>query len=75
MRNAKGQSKRIFAGHALVTNTQTLQCSEGMPCKRCVENDLKGVSMYFPCDRSKLPDLVFDFLPRKNPFSALSISY
>ncbi|RMX82743.1 hypothetical protein D0869_05828 [Hortaea werneckii] len=39
------------------------KCSEGMPCKRCVENDLKGVSMYFPCDRSKLPDLVFDFLP------------
>ncbi|GAB1731809.1 hypothetical protein NU195Hw_g7249t1 [Hortaea werneckii] len=39
------------------------KCSEGMPCKRCVENDIKGVSMYFPCDRSKLPDLVFDFLP------------
>ncbi|KAI7223473.1 hypothetical protein KC333_g458 [Hortaea werneckii] len=39
------------------------KCSEGNPCKRCVENDLKGVSMYFPCDRSKLPDLVFDFLP------------
>ncbi|KAI7480476.1 hypothetical protein KC351_g6985 [Hortaea werneckii] len=39
------------------------KCSEGMPCKRCVENDSKGVSMFFPCDRSKLPDFVFDFLP------------
>ncbi|KAK5113918.1 hypothetical protein LTR85_010451 [Meristemomyces frigidus] len=38
-------------------------CDEGAPCKRCMDKVAKGLPYYFACDRSKLPDLVFDFLP------------
>lgn len=29
----------------------------------------KGNLTYFGCDRSKLPDLVYDFLPRESPLT------
>ena len=42
-----------------------LQCDEGTPCGRCEMKSQKGQTYFFDCDRSKLPDFVHDFLPRK----------
>nr|POE96617.1 hypothetical protein CFP56_78619 [Quercus suber] len=45
-------------------------------CWGCaLQRDPKGHIYYFPCDRSKLPDLVLDFLPRKFIRCVISPSY
>ncbi|WPH03804.1 Hypothetical protein R9X50_00668700 [Acrodontium crateriforme] len=36
---------------------------DGSPCSRCLIRSQKGQQKFFDCDRSKLPDLVHDFLP------------
>jgi hypothetical protein len=49
-------------------HTLTLpQCDrpEGAPCSKCIIRAPLGTSNFFGCDRTKLPDLVHDFLPRK----------
>ncbi|KAK0280730.1 hypothetical protein LTR35_007756 [Friedmanniomyces endolithicus] len=39
-------------------------CPDGAtPCSRCHMRSQKGQQFFFGCDRSKLPDLVYDFLP------------
>ena len=43
-----------------------IQCDPGMPCGRCTMRAQKGQTYFFDCDRSKLPDFVHDFLPRKS---------
>lgn len=46
--------------------TVRAQCPDGeSPCGRCMIKAQKGQAYFFECDRSKLPDLVFDFLPRE----------
>ncbi|KAK3621587.1 hypothetical protein LTR56_022694 [Elasticomyces elasticus] len=36
---------------------------EGTPCGRCHVRSQRGQTYFFGCDRSKLPDFVYDFLP------------
>ncbi|KAK1809459.1 hypothetical protein LTR12_016174 [Friedmanniomyces endolithicus] len=39
-------------------------CPDGAtPCSRCHMRSQKGQQFFFGCDRSKLPDMVYDFLP------------
>ncbi|KXT06336.1 hypothetical protein AC578_9168 [Pseudocercospora eumusae] len=39
-------------------------CDHGDPCSRCAMRSQRGHNYYFGCERSKLPDLVDDFLPQ-----------
>lgn len=40
------------------------QClGDETPCARCRKKDHKGLLNYLPCDRTKLPHLIHDFLP------------
>lgn len=44
---------------------QRISCDrpEGAPCSKCIIRAPLGTSNFFGCDRTKLPDLVHDFLP------------
>jgi hypothetical protein len=54
-----------YTRHVPLLTSSQCDRPEGAPCSKCIIRAPLGTSHFFGCDRTKLPDLVHDFLPRK----------